>query len=680
MKKKCKKELITLLKVYNVTKDTLIHYIQSYPYLFSKVPANLSFCLLLEFFKENKEEILLVLEKLKKEKHKRFELFKYIEKTYMLSFLKKQSVWKISTKTKEKLLPLLTENTNVEDLLKKHDIKDIFYQEYFEEVFRAKSPLKVYPKYIDKKVFSNEIKNRLNLELKNKTYNFDCSDIFEKYEIKSKEFEKEKTEKIKILKSKAAIEDIQQFYIKARNKKRKIIAHLGPTNSGKTYSAIQEFKKAKTGVYLAPLRLLAREIYDSCHNELNISMITGEEIIECENETHVSSTIEMVDLDKEYDIAIIDEIQMISDPQRGAAWSRALMGLNAKIIYILGSTDSKEIVTKIIDKCNDTLEVVEFKRLSKLNKLKEPLFINKLEKGDAVICFSRKDIYKIKELLEDYGYSTAVVYGSLPPTTRLQQAADFNLGKKDILIATNAIGYGLNLNIKRIFFTSLIKYNGYEMEYLSDTLFKQIAGRAGRFGKHESGEFGLLTGFRYESFQNFLYFADSFHKPLQIIEDAYFFPEYEHIKEFSKSQDYKNKLSKIISDYFIYFYDKNGLFEMSDIDDFYENAKLLDKYSTLSLKNKYKLSFAPIAKNTKGCDIFIDIIKYLSNKEPLKEFNKYYFLTGNEDLLTLENMHKDLSLYLWLMFRIKEYKYTKDLMILNEYISVMISSKIEELI
>jgi len=268
---------------------------------------------------------------------------------------------------------MLEKDTDIELLIKENDIRDIFYQEYFEEVFRSKLPLEKYPKYIDKKEMSKEIRNKLKKELKNKTYNFDCTDILEKYEKESKELEEKRKEKIKLLKAKAAIENIEDFYIKAREKERHVIAHFGPTNSGKTHKAIEEFKKAKTGVYLAPLRLLAREIYDSCKNELNISMVTGEEVIECENETHVSSTIEMVDFEKEYDIAIIDEIQMLEDPQRGAAWSRALMGINAKKIYILGSSDSKEIVKKILDKCNDKLEIIEFKRLSKLHKINKPV-------------------------------------------------------------------------------------------------------------------------------------------------------------------------------------------------------------------------------------------------------------------------------------------------------------------
>jgi len=158
-------------------------------------------------------------------------------------------------------------------------------------------------------------------------------------------------------------------------------------------------------------------------------------------------------------------------------------------------------------------------------------------------------------MVERHGYSTAVVYGSLPPTTRLQQAEDFNSGEKEILIATNAIGYGLNLNIKRVLFTSLVKFNGYEMEYLPDTLFKQIAGRAGRFGKHEYGEFGYLTGFRNENFETFLDYANSFNDPLEEIEETFFFPEYEHIKEFAKATDYKDKLSKMILDYNKYFHD-----------------------------------------------------------------------------------------------------------------------------
>ncbi len=164
-------------------------------------------------------------------------------------------------------------------------------------------------------------------------------------------------------------QNLENNYTKARKMKRKILTFLGPTNSGKTYLAIEKLKKAKKGLYLAPLRLLAREAYDKLKEDgVKVSLITGEEKIIDEEAEHTYAQLwEMLDINSKYDVAVIDEIQFIGNYQRGAAWSRALLGVLAKEVICIGSVDSKEVIEKIADLCNDSIEHKTFERLSPLS-------------------------------------------------------------------------------------------------------------------------------------------------------------------------------------------------------------------------------------------------------------------------------------------------------------------------
>lgn len=152
-------------------------------------------------------------------------------------------------------------------------------------------------------------------------------------------------------------------YREARGMKRKFIIHLGDTNTGKTYNAIQRLKACKKGVYLSPLRILALENFEKLNNEKIVcNLQTGEEEILKEGATHTSCTIEKLNLKEQYEVAVIDEIQMIDDKQRGAAWSRAILGVRAKEIHVCGALNAKEILIKILEDCKDDYEIKEYKR------------------------------------------------------------------------------------------------------------------------------------------------------------------------------------------------------------------------------------------------------------------------------------------------------------------------------
>jgi len=662
--------------------ESIVH---NYPFLLSekvKSAVYMEAVDALKIIEENIEEITEAIQDSKYFREIKKELVSLAKERFILSnFIEVNSknMWNDFLKESLSLFePIKYEKEEIIQLfehIENSQIKEIFMTKYFEELLNKRKVLKYYPPYVDKKEMTKEIKTLLKEAIHRKSFKIDLTDIYDKYNEESCKKKEEKLKEEKLLRAKASLTDIEKFFYQAREIKRRVIAHLGPTNSGKTYNAIKEFQEAETGIYLAPLRLLAREIYDEC-SFLNISLITGEERIISENETHVSSTIEMANFDKEYDIAIIDEIQLIEDSKRGAAWTRALMGIKAKKVYVIGSDNTESIIRKIITKCGDTLEIKRHERLSELKVIKEPLTINDLEEGDAVICFSRNDIYNMKEQIEETGKSTALVYGSLPPSTRLKQAEQFNNKERDILIATDAIGLGLNLNIKRIIFSSLVKYDGYEEGYIDHSLFKQIAGRAGRYGLYEYGEVGVLEGNSIKEFKNL---ALSFKEKLEDIETAMFFPEFEHIKEFSKSKEYNNLLSEIIKDYSYFFNDKEELFEMIDIEEFYETAKLIDKTANIKLKDKYSLAFAPMPKRSYLSEMILQMfIEYIQGGNLVK-FENYYDLKKIKKMYLneLEDMHKHLSLYMWLGYRLNiEESYQEELLNLYEKIANQITGRI----
>ena len=283
-----------------------------------------------------------------------------------------------------------------------------------------------------------------------------------------------------------------EWYPYARLDRRKIIFHGGPTNSGKTYSALQRLKEAKKGLYLGPLRLLAAEVYEILTAEgFYTNLFTGQERREIAFSTHTAATIEMCNITDEYDTVVIDEIQMISDASRGASWTKALMGLRCKEIHVCGGFEAMDIVKKIANACGDDFEMNRYERFSDLKVSEVSLSRNPNKKGayqnvqpgDCIVAFSRNDIFAIKREVESMtNYKCCVIYGKLPPKTRSDQARRFNDHDSgyDILIASDAIGMGLNLNIKRVIFNSIFKFNGEKVVRLSHSEIKQISGRAGR--------------------------------------------------------------------------------------------------------------------------------------------------------------------------------------------------------
>jgi ATP-dependent RNA helicase SUPV3L1/SUV3 len=278
-------------------------------------------------------------------------------------------------------------------------------------------------------------------------------------------------------------------FSEARALKRTFFIHEGGTNSGKTYSSILRLMEAESGLYLAPLRLLALEIYDrlNAHN-VPCNLKTGEEEIDVKFARHTSSTVEKADLSYEYEVVVIDEAQMLADSQRGAAWTRAILGVRAKEIHICCALYATDIVKTIIEDCGDEVEVITHIRDTEL--LVEDAnfnFPSSVKEGDALIVFSRKSVLTIAAALEDKGINCSLIYGNLPPETRRMQFEKFLKKETKVLVSTDAIGMGVNLPIKRIIFLEHEKFDGVDIRPLLSSEVKQIAGRAGRKGIYEVG-------------------------------------------------------------------------------------------------------------------------------------------------------------------------------------------------
>lgn len=492
-----------------------------------------------------------------------------------------------------------------------------------------------------------------------------------------KEYLQYKVETIKSNESLLDFSNPAEWFPEARKMKRKIIMHVGPTNSGKTYNSLQKLSKAKSGYYAGPLRLLAREIYERFNKEgIRCNLITGEEVVPSIDEfgkvSEISSgTIEMIPLSKKMDICIIDEIQMIADTTRGNAWTSALLGVQAKEIHLCGEASAVPIVKKICEITGDEIEIKHFERLGKLTVEKNTVkSLKSLKKGDCLITFSKRTIIDLKCRIErETKFKVAVIYGALPPEIRSEQASGFNNGEYDVLVASDAIGMGLNLKINRIVFDKVLKFDGKKFNLLTASQTKQIGGRAGRYSKVHGESEGFVTAMRRDDLK---FITRMMKKPIPDIEKAIIWPTdivWKHyMTKFEKGTPFFQILLQFVKDI------KNSnlsFYEINEIDARAEILKIFmeeDLYKRTTVQDQLTLSLAPVNldisatvkqiaiklfKNVADCTsktIFDfdflqpDIIKNSSRvtAQPLQ-----VILT----LQKLEDMHKIVLLFLWLSQR-----------------------------
>ncbi|KAM4744398.1 ATP-dependent RNA helicase SUPV3L1, mitochondrial [Anableps anableps] len=454
------------------------------------------------------------------------------------------------------------------------------------------------------------------------------------------------------------------WYPEARAIQRKVVFHAGPTNSGKTYHAIQRYLAAKSGVYCGPLKLLAHEIFEKSNSAgVPCDLVTGEErtFVDPEGRAagHVACTIEMCSVSTPYEVAVIDEIQMIRDPSRGWAWTRALLGLCAEEIHVCGEAAAVNFIRELMYTTGEEVEVHTYQRLTPFSVMDHAVeSLDNLRPGDCIVCFSKNDIYSLSRQIEARGQECAVIYGSLPPGTKLSQAKKFNDPEDPckILVATDAIGMGLNLSIKRIIFNSLVKPNINEkgekqMETISTSQALQIAGRAGRFSSiFKEGE--VTTMHR----DDLTVLKEILSHSVDPIETAGLHPTAEQIEMFAYQLP-DATLSNLV-DIFVSLSQVDGLYFVCNIDDFKFLADMI-QHIPLNLRSRYVFCTAPINKKQPFvCTSFLKFARQFSRDEPLtfdwvcRHICWPLAAPKNiKDLVHLEAVHDVLDLYLWLSYR-----------------------------
>jgi ATP-dependent RNA helicase SUPV3L1/SUV3 len=449
----------------------------------------------------------------------------------------------------------------------------------------------------------------------------------------------------------------------ARNIKRHHHFYLGPTNSGKTYQALLALEKAQSGVYLAPLRLLAMEIRDRLVAAgVPCNLITGEERVLMKGARHTASTIEMMNPDHQVEVAIIDEIQMLQDPDRGSAWTAALIGAPASKVFICGSTAVTAPCIDAITALGETYDITYLQRKTPLVLEDESLcgkryskqkLKPKLQKGDAVIAFSRKDVLTFSARFRQWGFTVASIYGALAPEVRRTESERFSSGQADILVATDAIGMGLNLPIRRVIFSHIHKFDGVASRMLNMTEVRQIAGRAGRFSIYETGYVNVLENDELIHIEHMLSAddtADLKKLPINI--------------NMMQIDGIAGKLhTRKISEILIYFQERSrfehALFEQAPLNAQISQALLVDEYAPdMSLHDKYLFVCAPISLN-----VAFEKDYYLLCLQSVAQSKIRYLPTNPvwldsdspKHLEAAELLSHNLSLYAWLSFKFPQF-------------------------
>jgi len=270
--------------------------------------------------------------------------------------------------------------------------------------------------------------------------------------------------------------------------KNKITAVLGPTNTGKTHLAIETMLSFDSGMIGFPLRLLAREVYDKVIKKVSlnkVALITGEEKIIPNDAKYFLCTVESMPIDKQLDFVGVDEIQMCADHERGHIFTDRLLNIRGnKLTMFMGSNTIKNIISKL----DDDLEFINRSRLSKLSYVGHKK-ISRINRKTAIIAFSAEEVYAIAELIRRQKGGAAIVMGSLSPKTRNAQVELYQSGDVDFLVATDAIGMGINMDLNHVYFSNLKKFDGRKLRKLNLSEIGQIAGRAGRY--LNDGNFGI---------------------------------------------------------------------------------------------------------------------------------------------------------------------------------------------
>ena len=334
--------------------------------------------------------------------------------------------------------------------------------------------------------------------------------------------------------------------------KNKITAVLGPTNTGKTHLAIETMLSFESGMIGFPLRLLAREVYEKVIKKISldkVALITGEEKIIPSNAKYFLCTVESMPIDKHLEFVGVDEIQMCSDHERGHIFTDRLLNMRGeKLTMLMGSSTIKNIISKL----DGDIEFINRERLSKLTYAGHKK-ISRIDRKTAIIAFSAEEVYAIAELIRRQKGGAAIVMGSLSPKTRNAQVELYQSGDVDFLVATDAIGMGINMDLDFVYFSNVKKFDGKKLRRLNLSEIGQIAGRAGRY--LNDGSFGitgdckeispeeveLLENHKFEEIRT-LFWRNSnlnFNNPTSLIKSLEEKPQVEWLRKIHECEDEK---------------------------------------------------------------------------------------------------------------------------------------------
>ncbi|HEY0563648.1 MAG TPA: helicase-related protein [Methylophilus sp.] len=454
-------------------------------------------------------------------------------------------------------------------------------------------------------------------------------------------------------------EDYCQSFSKARNLARHHHFYVGPTNSGKTHHALNVLMQASSGIYLAPLRLLAMEIRDKLMAAgIPCNLITGEERTIIPGAMHTASTIEMMNPKQVVEVAIIDEIQMLLDPERGSAWTAALMGAPAWQVFICGSNAVTKACVSVIEHLNERYQITQLARMTPLviepialcgKRYSKPKLKQQLRAGDAVIAFSRKDVLTLSARFRQWGFSVATIYGALAPEVRRTESERFNSGQANILVATDAIGMGLNLPIRRVIFANIHKFDGSASRPLNATEMRQIAGRAGRYGIYPTGYVNVLEQDEQLHLEHMLSTDDT--SDLQKLPISLNFSQLEN----TARQLNTHKIAECLDYITSYTQLNDGLFTLPSMTTQYAQALLVDAHAPhLALQDKCVFINAPLS-----LQVNIEKDYFLMCLQSVYENSVRYlpaapaWLSGSQPqyLEQAEQLTQRISLYAWLSFK-----------------------------
>jgi ATP-dependent RNA helicase SUPV3L1/SUV3 len=274
-----------------------------------------------------------------------------------------------------------------------------------------------------------------------------------------------------------------------------VVAHLGPTNSGKTHDALAFLKEQGRGVYAGPLRMLAQEAHRRLSAELGpgrVGLVTGEERVN-EHAPILCCTVEMAPSSGE--VLVLDEVQWADDEERGSAWTRLLLGGEYRHILLLGALDAEPLVRLAFP----GVDVRVFERKLPLEWVGE-VSLRSLRPGTVLVAFSRRAVLGLAgEVNRLHPGRVAVLYGAMPLASRREEIDRFIGGSAEICVATDVLGHGVNLPCETLLFVETTKFDGTDRRDLHPWELAQIAGRAGRFGLVERGHVGVLAGLAWAS-------------------------------------------------------------------------------------------------------------------------------------------------------------------------------------